>query len=82
MTFQVHWVGYSEPTWEPWNKISRTLALYQYLKNHALKALQKITPNLEVEDIVINDSTNSSNEIIDTQTITSADYLHDETLDI
>ena len=82
MTFQVHWVGYSEPTWEPWNKISRTLALYQYLKNHAIKALQKITPNLEVEDIVINDSTNSSNEIIDTQTITSADYLHDETLDI
>ena len=62
MTFQVHWVGYSEPTWEPWNKISRTLALYQYLKNHAIKALQKITPNVEVEDIVMNDSTTSSNE--------------------
>ena len=80
MSFQVYWTGYSDPTWEPWNKVSRTLALFQYLKNHADKALRKITPNVEIEDIAIDHSVQEI-EQTDPKTITSADYLRNDPLE-
>ena len=79
LSFQVHWIGYEEPTWEPWKQVARTLALYQYLKNHPDPAMQKITPNLEIEDIVLDDQNidNSIENGVDPATISTNDYLTD-----
>ena len=80
MSFQVYWIGSSKPTWEPWNTILRTLALFQYLKNYANKALWKITPNVEIEDIVLENSVPEI-EQTDPKTITSADNLRNAPLE-
>ena len=79
LSFQVHWIGYEEPTWEPWKQVARTLALYQYLKNHPDPAMQRITPNLEIEDIVLDDQNidNSIENGVDPATISTNDYLTD-----
>jgi hypothetical protein len=41
MTFLVKWIGYEDPTSEPYNNRSlfRTAAMHKYLKNNKLKAL-------------------------------------------
>ena len=82
MSFLVHWVGYDNPTWERWKQVARTLALYTYLKNHPDTALQNITPNLELEDLVIDnrDSDGIIYHTADTATITSEDYLPENPL--
>ena len=37
LSFLVKWVGYPEPTWEPWGNLKKVEALHQYLKR--IKAL-------------------------------------------
>ena len=39
LTFRVKWVGYDEPTWEPWKNVYKVGALHEYLRNHNMKRL-------------------------------------------
>ena len=63
--------------------MARTLALYNYLKHHPDVAMQRITPNLEIEDLVVHnhDSNAAVNTTADTASITSSDYLPNEPLE-
>jgi hypothetical protein len=61
--FLVHWVGYEDPTWEPWNHVRRTAQLHEYLRNHSKKAMRDLLPpNFNIETHVFSDE---ENEIID-----------------
>ncbi len=61
--FLVHWVGYEEPTWEPWNHVRRTAQLHDYLRNHFKKSMRDlIPPNFNIETHVFSDE---ENEIMD-----------------
>jgi hypothetical protein len=40
--FLVHWVGYDQPTWEPWRNVHKTFALYYFLKSNP--KYQKLIP--------------------------------------
>jgi hypothetical protein len=44
MEFLVHWIGYEEPTWEPWKNIRNTYACYYFLKNHPDQKYREIIP--------------------------------------
>jgi hypothetical protein len=42
--FLVHWVGYEEPSWEPWSNIRRTAKLHEYISNHTKPAVRNLLP--------------------------------------
>ena len=42
--FLVHWVGYNEPTWEPWVNLRSNIKFHEYLRTHKNKSLQKLLP--------------------------------------
>jgi hypothetical protein len=35
--FKVHWVGYEEPTWEPWANIRANIKLHEFIRNHSIR---------------------------------------------
>jgi hypothetical protein len=42
LKFLVHWVGYDQPTWEPWRNVHKTFALYYFSKSNP--KYQKLIP--------------------------------------
>ena len=78
MQFQVYWTGYEEPTWEPWNKVSKTLALYQYLRNHRNASLRKITPDLDLEEVTIPEDTSETEKGVDLKEVPLNDTFPEE----
>ena len=63
--------------------MARTPALYNYLKAHPDTAMQRITPNLEAEDLVvhIHNSDDVVNTTPNTLSVTSSDYLPEDPLE-
>ena len=54
--FLVHWVGYDDPTWEPWTHVRRTAQLHNYLRNHPKKPMRDLLPpNFNVETHIFSD---------------------------
>jgi hypothetical protein len=47
--FLVHWVGFTEPTWEPWKHVRRTESLKSYLITHEDVNVRKLANDLTVE---------------------------------
>jgi hypothetical protein len=39
MTFLVKWIGYPEPTWQPWSDVRDNFVLHNYLRDNNLKSL-------------------------------------------
>ena len=39
MEFKVYWIGYEEPSWEPYSNLRTTEALHKYLNDHKMKSL-------------------------------------------
>jgi hypothetical protein len=42
--FTVHWVGYSEPSQEPWGNLRNNAKLHEFLRNHKQKVLRDLLP--------------------------------------
>ena len=56
MFFLVHWVGYTETTWEPWSHVRRNIKLHDYLRNHSNKAIRDLLPpNFDIDTHVFSD---------------------------
>jgi hypothetical protein len=49
LTFLVHWIGFAEPTWEPWKNVRNTTALVNFLRTHDDPVVRKLTPK-DLED--------------------------------
>jgi hypothetical protein len=43
--FKVHWVGYEDPTYEPWANLRNNLALHTFLRSHKDPKVRKLVPN-------------------------------------
>ena len=56
--FLVHWINQKEPTWEPWSNVSKTYALYNFLKEQTNPKLLNIIP----KDISYEDSDDENEE--------------------
>jgi len=56
--FEVHWVGQTIPSWEPWSRIRSTLKLHEFLRAHKTKAVRNLVPAIFVEpkDQIFSDS--------------------------
>ena len=39
LQFRVKWIGFEEPTWEPWRNVYKVGALHEYLRTHNMKRL-------------------------------------------
>ena len=39
LQFRVKWIGFEEPTWEPWKNVYKVGALHEYLRTHNMKRL-------------------------------------------
>jgi transposase InsO family protein len=51
LQFLVHWLGYDEPTWEPWKNIRHTYALYHFLINQNDRRYHQMIPkNIKYQD--------------------------------
>lgn len=44
LSFLVHWIGYDEPTWEPWKNVRQSFALYHFLKNQTDERYHRLIP--------------------------------------
>ena len=44
LQFLVHWVGYDDPTWEPWTSVRRLSSLHNFLRHHPNKNVRNILP--------------------------------------
>jgi hypothetical protein len=56
LTFLVHWKGYEQATWEPWEHLRRSKALHDYLKQHKSKPVRDLVPKNYMSEISIHDS--------------------------
>lgn len=56
LTFQVHWKGYEQATWEPWEHLRRSKALHEYLKQHKTKAVRDLVPKNYISETPNHDS--------------------------
>ena len=45
--FKVHWVGFTEPTWEPWSRVRTTIKLKEYLTHKS-----EITNNNRFKNLI------------------------------
>jgi hypothetical protein len=56
LMFQVHWVGYDDPTWEPWSHVRRNIRLHEYLRTHKTKAVRDLLPpDFDIDKYVFSD---------------------------
>ena len=39
MKFFVKWVGFKDPTWEPWKHLKKNIIFHEYLKQHKMARL-------------------------------------------
>jgi hypothetical protein len=63
LLFLVHWVGYEEPTWEPWSNIRRTAKLHEYISNHTKPAVRNLLPkNFNVDTHIFSDEEVDEND--------------------
>ena len=61
--FLVHWVGYDEPTWEPWGNLRSNIKFHEYLRTHRNKSLQKLLPpQYENSSAIIEESSESEDD--------------------
>ena len=44
LSFEVHWSGFTETTWEPWSQVRRLKKLHDFLKTHKQKAVRDLLP--------------------------------------
>ena len=56
LTFLVHWKGYEQATWEPWEQLRRTRALHEFLKQHKSKVVKDLVPKNYISEIPNQDS--------------------------
>jgi hypothetical protein len=42
LRFKVHWVGYENPSWEPWRLLKNTEAIEIYAKSHRIRLPKEI----------------------------------------
>jgi hypothetical protein len=56
--FEVFWLGFKDPTWEPWSRVRTTLKLHEFLRAHKTKAVQNLVPinYTEPNDQIFSDS--------------------------
>ena len=56
LKFLVHWVGYDEPTWEPWSHVRRNIRLHEYLRTHKTKGIRDLLPkNFDIDTHIFSD---------------------------
>jgi hypothetical protein len=46
LLFLVHWIGFAEPTWEPWKTVRQTEALRDFLTTHENADVQRLVKDL------------------------------------
>ena len=63
LSFEVHWTGFKETTWEPWSQVRRLKQLHLFLSKHKNKAVRDLLPFSFQE----NDSTFTEEEEEQTQ---------------
>ena len=56
--FEVFWLGFKDPTWEPWSRVRTTLKLHEFLRAHKSKTVQNLVPKnyIEPNDQIFSDS--------------------------
>ena len=62
MTFQVYWIGETEPTWESWKTMHRTAALHDFLNSHRNPQINKLVPDNYVYEQALRQPPSESEE--------------------
>ena len=56
LTFLVHWKGYEQATWEPWEHLRRSKALHDFLKQHKNKQVRSLVPKNYISESIAHES--------------------------
>ena len=62
LRFCVHWVGYKDPTMEPWRNVRNNIHLQNFILNHSDPNVRKLLPkHFKIQEIVQSDSDSEIN---------------------